>query len=205
VVIQATPHTETAPVSAQSPQDFPADHQKTAKAEKNGLGVFAKILAGLSRKIGTEQAAGKAVSGVSPGETAETGELGPNFVGKTKNSLLKNVSLSAIDKTGTGKAAKTGARTEELAESELSEQEKNILLSLGGLVNRNEVQVAGENSRSLEKTGRLPAEEAGRAASKIITPEETGGNALKGLQPEGTVVSAAANRETVSETGQKSK
>jgi hypothetical protein len=209
-VIQATPQTETAPLqAAQSPQDFPGDHQKTSKAEKNGLGVFAKILAGLSlgRKTGAgEQAAGKAVSGVPPSETAGSGELSPNPAGKTKNFLLSKVPSVSIDKNNTGKTAKTGMTTE-LAESELSEQEKNVLLSLGGLVNRNETKVAGENGLS-EKEGRFQVKDGEHSFALGNPSEETAESSVrnaKQFHSEGTVLSAAANREAVSEAGQKSK
>jgi flagellar hook-length control protein FliK len=209
VVIQATPQVEAAPVqAAQSPQDnHGADQQKSSKAEKNGLGVFAKILAGLSlgRKTGTgEQAVRAAGSGVSLSGTAESG---PDSAGKTKNSLLKKVSPLTVDKNGTGKTAKAGANAE-LTESELSEQEKNLLLSLGGLVNRNETRVAEESLSEKGRAARLSAEEAGRAgAISKISPEgaeKTGVN-LRQLQPEGTVLSAAGNSEKVAEAGQKSK
>ena len=159
MVIVATPHTEPvpSPMATQSLQGVPETEQQTQKAEKSSLGVFAKILAGLTdrglhRKTGTgEQAVKAEIPDVPLAETAELGVIAEEAVNvNVKNTNTKKAAPAAvIIQNDAGRPVKTGAYTEDARQPELSEQEKNILLLMGGLVDRNEVAALTEENADL--------------------------------------------------------
>jgi hypothetical protein len=149
VVIQITPHTEQAPTSSAASPGIPgaqeAHKAKSAQSKENKIGVFAKLLAGLSgrsplHKTGTgEGAKGAEIPGKLPlAETAESG-------GKGKNTRAGKISAAA-ELAGAKKPSR-GATETGLPHNELSEQEKNILLSVGLLANQGEEQVFSGKAR----------------------------------------------------------
>jgi flagellar hook-length control protein FliK len=161
VEIQLTPPTELIQTSPGVPG---AEEPQKSKPDKNGIGAFAKILAGLLdrgttdrgllRKSGTgENALGDALSAeipdtVSLAETAETDETSPVSGGKSKNSRIGKT--AATEKTDTKKLSKNGTTEPESPQLELAEQEKS-LFALGRLTGQAENQLAlGETDDNLE-------------------------------------------------------
>jgi flagellar hook-length control protein FliK len=144
VVIQLSPHTETAQVclaqasGAESPQK-PEPQNSHDKTETGG--VFAKILAGLLRKTGnaeTENTSGEGVSGdgLSLAEMAGSDETLP-VAGKGKNSRSGKIQPEtepAASGTEKIKAGKKGGNDEDIAGTELADAEKNILLAVDRLI-----------------------------------------------------------------------
>ena len=135
MVIQITPHTE----QVQGPPGVPgaeeAHKAKSLKSQEKGMGVFAKILAGLSgrgalRKTGTgENAADAEIPGKIPlAEAAEPGKLALVSGGKEKNARAGKTAA-----TGQIEAKKPSANsvTELELSQERSKQEKNILFAVG--------------------------------------------------------------------------
>jgi len=156
VEIQLTPPTELIQTSPGVPG---AEEPQKSKPDKNGIGAFAKILAGLTdrslidrgllRKSGTgESALGDALSveipdTVSLAETTETGETGPVSGGKGKKSRIGKT--AANEKTDTKKLSKNGKTEPESLQLEPAEQEKS-LFALGRLTSQ------AENQLTLGKT-----------------------------------------------------
>jgi len=164
VEIQLTPPTELIQTSPGVPG---AEEPQKSKPDKNGIGAFAKILAGLTdrsttdrgllRKSGTGESATGAALGdalsevsdtVSLAETTETGETGPVSGGKGKNSRVGKT--AANEKTDTKKLSKNGTTETESLQLEPAEQEKS-LFALGRLTGQAENQLAlGETDEGLE-------------------------------------------------------
>jgi len=157
VEIQLTPPTELIQTSPGVPG---AEEPQKSKSEKNGIGVFAKILAGLLdrgttdrgllRKTGTGEGALSAEipDTVSLAETTETGETSPVSGGKAKSGRIGKT--AATEKTDTKKLSKNGKTEPESPQLELSEQEKS-LFALGRLTGQAENQRAlGETDEGLE-------------------------------------------------------
>jgi len=155
VEIQLTPPTELIQTSPGVPG---AEEPQKSKPEKNGIGAFAKILAGLLdhsltdrgllRKSGTGESATGAALGdalsevsdtVSLAETTETGETDPVSGGKGKNSRIGKTAAS--EKTDTKKLSKNGTTEPESLQLEPAEQEKS-LFALGRLTGQAENQLA---------------------------------------------------------------
>ncbi|MDR2718098.1 MAG: flagellar hook-length control protein FliK [Treponema sp.] len=143
--IQLSPPTELIQTSPGVPG---AEEPHKSKPEKNSIGVFAKILAGLSdrgllRKTGTGETAlggipGAEISDAVPlAETTETGEAGPLSGGKGKNSRIGKT--AAAEKTDTKKLSKTGKTEPESPQPEPAEHEK-ALFALGRLTGQAENQ-----------------------------------------------------------------
>jgi flagellar hook-length control protein FliK len=166
VEIQLTP--PTTEIIQTSPGVPGAEESQKSKSEKNGIGAFAKILAGLLdrsltdrgllRKTGTgESALGGALGDtlsveipdtVSLAETTETGETSPVSGGKGKTSRIGKT--AATEKTDTKKLSKNGKTETESLQLERTEQEKS-LFALGRLTGQAENQpVFGETDGNLE-------------------------------------------------------
>ena len=161
MVIQITPHTEPAQVAQGIPE---AESPQKIKPEKDGLGVFAKLLAGLS---------GRGLSGHGLTATAEEGATGAELPGDAllaEEAQSADLQMIAKDKgkgTRTGKIAQeaaiaaapekngaiktktTGDIEPEPVEFGLSEQEMNLLFSVGRLVGQPEEDISGEESAKL--------------------------------------------------------
>ena len=208
-MIITTPHTE--PASQCLPE---AESPQKLKPEKNGLGVFAKILAGLVRKTGTgEGAAGAQVSGEVPlAEAAEPGETqtvsntrGSSRAGKTaketaglpaagneKNKLQKSLKIDGIE----------GERPDS--------QETSVLFAVDRLISRNEEQIPPEQDveLALETDSRLNlAELVQTGTGETATAQETIPRETE-KQPEIAVSAAfiaAEAAENPKNTGEKAK
>jgi flagellar hook-length control protein FliK len=164
VEIQLTPPTELIQTSPGVPG---AEEPQKSKPDKNGIGAFAKILAGLLdrsltdrgllRKSGTGESAlgvalGDALSEVSDtvslAEATETGEIGPVSGKKAKSSRIGKT--AATEKTDTKKLSKNGKTEPESPQLEHAEQEKS-LFALGRLTGQLENQlVSGETDGDWE-------------------------------------------------------
>ena len=148
MVIQISPQTELAHINDARVNDAHAppsseEAPKTAKPDKNGLGVFAKILAGLKgqgllAKTGAgEHAAVAEISGDTP--LAEGDEALPTAaVGKS--AAGKNVKKAAAENAEIGekKPRKTGE--DEPVYFELSQHEKNMLFSVDRLTGQDRIR-----------------------------------------------------------------
>jgi flagellar hook-length control protein FliK len=211
VVIITTPHTEPA---TQAPPDI--ESPQKLKPEKDGLGVFAKILAGLVRKTGTgEGAAGAQVSGEVPlAETAEFGEMqavsnekkGVRSGKTAKEAAMAGLSAADNEKSKTKKALKTG----EIEPEQLDFQEKNILFAVDRLINQNAEQSSpAEDGEVALKTdsGHNVRELVKAEADVTRTAQETIPREVE-KQPEIAVSAAFAAAETAENpknTGEKAK
>ena len=176
MVIQISPHTE--PAASQPPQGV--ESPQKLKPEKNGIGVFAKILAGLTikgapHKTGTgELATGVAIDAEVPdsvplAEASETDGLQP--VLKTGKKAAKAGKIAVTEKNGAIKSPKSGKTQPENTEIELSELEKSALFG----VERLTTQLEGQ--KIPEKEGDVLDSEALAADS----PHFTGETASTGL------------------------
>jgi flagellar hook-length control protein FliK len=162
VVIQLSPHTEPAHIPEASQPASGATFAQKPKGDKNTLGVFAKILAGLTGRglIRQDQSdQGSLVNAGSGGQTtdlkipgrrtlAETGEPGlADAAVKGKRAAGKTASAAALAETG---AKKTGEA--ELSQLEFSQQEQNILFTVSRLAVREDGQGGAKNSRLAERS-----------------------------------------------------
>ena len=142
MVIQITPHTEQTQASAASQGNTGAGESHKAKsAQSSKIGVFAKILAGLSgkgslHKTGTGDAAGaaslKAAGKVPLAETAQSGNKAL-IAGEKGKVRTQNAALTAAEQINAKKPSRE-------PQHELSEQEKNALLAIGRLTGQSEEQ-----------------------------------------------------------------
>ena len=156
MLIITTPHTEQSlPPQCVQNAEQPAEQ----KADKNGLGVFARLLAGLTNRNpanGIETGAGEhtdsaEISGTGPVKTAKPDVLNTGQAEKMKNKA-GNTGLNAL--TGINNAAAStaaGANDDEIAELDLSQQGKDLLFTLGVTLDHQSGQTLSEtNSRSVE-------------------------------------------------------
>ena len=174
MVIQATPQTEP----AQATQGIPeAESAQKLKPEKNGLGVFAKILAGLSGRGVSGQglktgAEGDALGAEFPGdiplvEQAESEELQVTAPGKGKRAgkTIKDAALVADHgKTGAIQPHKAGELSPESLEFGLSEQEMNLLFSVGRFVSQPEERISSEEGSRIAIDAETEGQNAAEAA-----------------------------------------
>ena len=151
MVIQATPQTEPAQITQPD-----AESSQKLKPEKGELGVFARILAGLSGrgsgqglKTGAEDGA---MGAQLPGDalSAQSADSKSIANGKEKGigagKSTKEAATAAHEKKGILKSSKTGEFEPELVEFGLSQQEKNALLAVGRFSRQPEGDISGEES-----------------------------------------------------------
>jgi flagellar hook-length control protein FliK len=174
VEIQATPHTELAQtqnVQEQRPQqEGAAGESQVFAPEKNKLGVFAKILAGLTAKGQQNTGVGKTGSGA---EAQEKLPLADAAAKKAKGARGSEVALA--EKIKTRKLPEDGGNEPELS-LELSGQEKS-LFALGRLTGQAEELDAGEakampDSEGLTADLRRIGRESARAETASIQPDQ---------------------------------
>ena len=199
MVIQTTPHTELAIAP-----DIPgAEQPQKLKPDKNGLGVFAKILDGLAgrgllRKTGTGERPSGAENpaNVPLAETAETDELAPLTAGKGKTARGgKAVTKNAAALTGTKKPQKEGETGPETPVTGLSEQEKNLLFTAGliaGLQGEPAGKTGGPAAKAADSASRRQGGDAeGLSVAAGADAGEEAGEVLTGQIPAGTENGAA--------------
>jgi flagellar hook-length control protein FliK len=138
VVIQINPHTEPAPIQEQRPQTEGAAESQKPQSEKNKIGVFAKILAGLT---------GRSAKTGTAGQT--TGLENPNKVplAETAGKKGKGIRVETADlaeKNKTKKSLETGVKKPERVQSELSGQE---LFAIGRLTGQGKEQNVSEKTK----------------------------------------------------------
>ena len=124
MVIQITPHTEQAPTPSAASSGIPgaqeAHKAKSAQSKENKIGVFAKLLAGLSGKgplhktgtDATDAASLKAAGKVPLAETAQSGKKALIAGEKAKDVRIK-------EQIKTNKSSKNGSDEPETPQNEL--------------------------------------------------------------------------------------
>jgi flagellar hook-length control protein FliK len=159
VVIQINPHTEPAPIQEQRPpqEGGAAESQKT-QSEKNKIGVFAKILAGLTGRATKTGTAGQTTGLENPHNVPLAETAGK----KGKGVRVETAALA--EKPKTKKSLETGTQKPELTPHELSEQEKG-LFAIGRLTGQGEEtgipkEVKGEAGEGLKAEKRNLGREA---------------------------------------------
>jgi len=143
-VIQISPHTEP----AQTLPGIPGAESQPQKSgsEKNGPGVFARILAGLLGKTTGTNAATETQNAVTAAETAEHGELGQLLEGGEHGFRAVNALAAGLTETA-GAAGK--AVEPDLPRTWFSEQDNDLgNLSAGFLpgLSGERAEQAGENA-----------------------------------------------------------
>jgi flagellar hook-length control protein FliK len=206
VVIQLSPHTEPAHIPEASQPASGATFAQKPKGDKNTLGVFAKILAGLTGRglIHQDQSdqvplvkAGngeKTTKTKIPGKIAETGEPGEAAV---KGKRPAGKTAAALAETGTKKTGET-----ELSQLEFSQQEQNNLFAVG--LPANDKQGDAKNNRLMERPpSGLAAAEAVRLNQEALETSSASGKQAPpvGIQTEAITQSSRDDaRKTKSRT-----
>ena len=150
MVIVTTPHTEPAQASQNAQNEIP----QKFKPEKNGIGVFAKILAGLTnrglQKTGTgEDALGVEIPTDIPlAENAKINDLKTISIGKAGTRAGKTTKEAAIAADNEPLIIKKPLKSDKIEPEqlpvELSQQERNILLTVNRLTDRSTEQIPME-------------------------------------------------------------
>ena len=154
MVIQMTPHIEQPASSGEIPG---AQESLKLKPDKKGIGVFAKILAGLSdrsqlKKTGNGDIAHNAeISETVP--LAENAELMDGAVsGKVKGKKIAQTGkIAAAEKNELKKSQKSNESELAASVTELSELEKNVLLAINRLTVQHEELGAEAQGNIAEK------------------------------------------------------
>ena len=161
MVIQITPHAESPGVSGTASTGPEAKPSQKTQSKKEGLGVFAKILAGLENRGLLNQGSQGLLKKTGTGEAAEAEiSLKVPLADKTKPGKANLVSggkaaATAAESAGTEKnelkkSLKNGSAEPESLQHELSDQEKNIVLAVGLLTGHEDQQAEVSGKRTFK-------------------------------------------------------
>jgi flagellar hook-length control protein FliK len=173
VVIQISPHTEPAPIQEQRlPQEGGAAESQGSQSGSNKIGVFAKILAGLTGRS-TKTGTGENVKNVGNPDKFPLAETAGK---KGKGTRVETAALA--EKTKTKKSLETGAQKPERVQPELSGQE---LFAIGRLTGQGEERIVSEKGEMRFEGLKAEKRNLGREAVKpeTVSTQFQGEDAVK--------------------------